>query len=531
MTMWDEESIDSLRDIVGLEPYAILAYGSRVAGYASKDSDYDYIYIVEDFKPRIKYVYHESGDTYISVLVVDKSFFEEDIYIGIHGEFVSGRLYSVYKPILNSGYITELEIHLKKRAILEELRLLKLKYGLLLRHMRIPIKYFLLSRLKKRMTAYPPVRYSYYKTFYGEKGAENLRRSIEGFDVAASHLAVDNIFEYSDGYIYNIDLDKIPSSPKELFKYLYRGVIMYFTHGRSASVSLEVVLDEVREKVRRGVRSIRVPKELENPEILIEIRNVYFTPGSIDFDGLVKSIFGYKAVLKGFRKAGLLSNLYILEVEVGDEIKRVVVKNFPIISIFLKWLWLVIWLHGLKRFTLNPWERMYREVDGLITLGRQGFKVPKLYAVVWGDRLIVEEYIKGVRLDRIGKDFKDYIGRAAEMIGYIHSRVGASLGDTKPQNFIVTDGDIYLVDLEQFNSDDCLEWDLAELILYTHIFFRRFGGRIENISSILDGYSRGNPRYRDVFRRLLNIRVLMAFLPLTPVNIFINLRKAIENYL
>ncbi len=531
MSMWDRAVLDILREIVGLDAYAVLAYGSRVAGYAGPDSDYDYIYIVEDFKPKIKYIYREVDGTYISILVVDKSFLEEDVYLGAHGEFVAGRLYSVYNALTNGEYIRRLEILLKKRAILEELRLLKLKYGRLLKYMRIPMKYFLLARLKKRIVAYPPVKYSYYKTFYGEKGVENFRRSLDGFESAAHELHLDGIFEYSDGYVYNIVLDRIPSSLTEIFKYILRGVAMYFTHGRSASVTLDVVLDEVRGKVRRGVRSIRIPRELDNPEILLQMSGIYFSAESIDLEELVKTLFGYKAEIKSFYRAGLLSNLYIMDVEVEGECKKLVIKSFPLLSIVIKWIWLVIWLYGLKRFTFNPWERMYREVDGLITLGRNGFNVPKVYAVVWGDRMVIEEYIDGIRLDKVREGAENFYRQAGEMIGEVHSRLGLTIGDTKPQNFIVKEGKIYLVDLEQFNTDDCYEWDIVELTLYTLIFFRRFGERLEIISSILDGYIRGNPRFKNILENLLRFRMVLAFLPLVPPNIYGDLKKIVDRYL
>jgi len=531
MSTWDEAVLDILREIVGLDAYAVLAYGSRVAGYAGPDSDYDYIYIVDGFKPKIKYIYREVGGTYISILVVDKSFLEEDIYLGAHGEFVAGRLYSVFNPLLNGEYIRNLEAILKKRAILEELRLLKLKYGRLLKYMRIPTKYFLLARLKKRIMAYPPVKYSYYKTFYGDKGVENLRKSIEGFNIAASELAADGLFEYEDGYIYDILLDKIPSSLTEIFKYLFRGVAMYFTHGRSASVTLDVVFDEVRGKVRRGVRSIRIPRELDNPEILLQMSGVYFSAESIDIDELVKTLFGYKAEIKSFYRAGILSNLYILDVEVDGEHKRLVVKSFPLLSVIIKWIWLVIWLYGLKRFTLNPWERMYREVDGLVTLERNGFNVPKVYAVVWGDRLVVEEYIGGIRLDKVKEGFEAFYRMAGEMIGEIHSRLDVTIGDTKPQNFIVKGDRVYLVDLEQFNTDKCYEWDVVELALYTLIFFRRFRDRFKIMSSIIEGYINSNPSYSQVFENLLRFRMILAFLPLIPPNIYRDLKKIVRKYI
>ena len=528
MNMWDDVKIDVLRGVIGFEPYALISYGSRVAGYAGPDSDYDFIYIVEGFKPKIKYVYRDIGGTYLSILVVDRKFFEEDIYTGIHGEFVAGRLYSVFQPLINGEYIFEMEKILKKRAILEELRLLKLKYGPFLRYMVIPIKYFLLARLNKRIRAYPPVRYSYYKTFYSSNGSENMRRSLKGFIEAAEDLTNDNLFSFRDGYIRDIDIDSIPAGLREIFKYLYRGMSMYITHGRSASVSLDVVLDEVRSKIRRGVKSFRIPRELENPEILLRMEDMYFSSFHVELDELIKSIFGVDAEIVKIGRRGIFSNLYILEVSTSEGVKKLVVKSYPILSAFLKWIWLYIWLIGVKGFSINPWIRMYRELDGLKTLNRYGYNVPKIYALIWSDRVIVEEYIDGIRLDLVRNEREKYFYEAGKLIGSIHDRIGMSIGDTKPQNFIISGDKIYIVDLEQFGIDRNMVWDISEYILYTFIFFRNFRNRVKIIMNMLNGYIDGCNRCRDNLKSIISPRIVLAFLPLVPPNIFMDLRRCID---
>ena len=531
MNMWDDAKLDILRELVGYEPYAIILYGSRVAGYAGPDSDYDIIYIIDGYKPKIKYIYRDIGGTYLSILSVDREFFEEDIYTGVHGEFVAGRLYTVFQPIYNSEYIRRMEGIIKKRAILEELRLLKIKYGGFLKYMKIPIKYFLLARLNKRIRAYPPVKYSYYKTFYGPRGSENFKASLEKFMEAARELSAEGLFKFDRGYVADIDVDAIPASLVEIFKYLYRGMSMYITHGRSASVGLDVVIDEVRSKIRRGVKSFRIPRELEDPEILLTMEGIYFSPGHVELEELIKSIFGGGAEIRKVTRKGIFSDLYVVEVDTGKGVKKIVVKNYPLLSSLVKWLWLYIWLIGVKRFSINPWSRMYREFEGLTILSSHGYKVPRIYALVWGDRVLVEEYIEGIRLDRVGAEGLNYFYEAGKIIGSIHERLGYTIGDTKPQNFIVTDDGLYLIDLEQFNTDDNYRWDISENILYTFIFFRNFRGRFKIIRNILQGYLDGCRRCKDMLRTVPQPRVILAFLPLTPPNIYLNVRKCIREIL
>ncbi len=144
---------------------------------------------------------------------------------------------------------------------------------------------------------------------------------------------------------------------------------------------------------------------------------------------------------------------------------------------------------------------------------------------------MVEEYIEGVRLDKVDRDIEKYFYLAGKMLGEIHSKLGASIGDTKPQNFIVKDGRIYLVDLEQFNRDDCFGWDIAELILYSLIFFRKFKARFSIINSVLKGYVDANNNYSSHLKEAVKPRILFAFLPLVPINIFYEFRKKVYSHL
>ncbi len=525
--MSSSPSIEEIKGVVGFEPYAIIQYGSRVGGYASKDSDYDYIYVVEGYPHKIRYIYEKVGENYLSILVVDKQFFEEDVYTGVHGEFVSGRLYGVHKPLYNHEYVYKMEYALKERAVLEELSLLKIRFGGFLQYMRIPIKYFLLARLWKRITAYPPVRYSYYKMFYGPKGPENFRKALDRFEEVCIHFDRRGLLTYEEGYVMDVDVDKVPSSPREVVKYLFRGLSMYYTHGRSANVGVEVFLDEVRSKISRGGESLRIPRELENPEILIGFKDCFFTVEELDTEAIIKSIFGSEARVVKVSRKGFFSNLSLIEVEYLGRRFKLVMKRFPLYSSLIKWLWIYTWLFGYKHFEVDPVRRMYREYHGLNTLAKNGFNVPRVYAVVWPERVIVEEYVEGVRLDRYEDRYKGY-RLYGEVLAKLHQVFRVSLGDTKPQNVIIRGDEVYLLDLEQFGVDNRLEWDLGEAVLYSFIFFRNRRYVDEIVSGLLDGYLSRCRGCRDVIENILNLRIVVAFLPLVPLNLMYKVRKVIE---
>ncbi len=527
MNMSGDPTLEELESIVGHQPYAVIQYGSRVAGYATETSDYDYIYIVDGYRDGIRYIYRDVRGLNTSILVVDKQFFEEDVFLAKHGEFVAGRLYGVYRPIHNPDYIHRMEVLLKRRAILEELSLLKMRYGGFLAYMEIPVKYFLLARLWKRIMAYPPVRYSYYKMFYGPRGSENTEASLRGFEAACLELADMGFFRYGSGIVYDVDYDRIPSNFLDVVRLGLRGVSMYYTHGRSASVGVDVFLEEVRSKIRRGGESMRIPRELENPDILLRLRGCFFTVEDIDLDTLVKVLYGSDAEVVRQEQGGLLSSLDIVEVARGPERFKVVVKRFPLYSTLLKWIWIYTWLLGYKSFEIEPGARMFREFHGLNILRRLGIRVPRVYAVLWSEKMLVEEFIEGERLDRSG-DYR-FFSELGRLLARIHSKLGVSLGDTKPQNMIVSGDDLYIIDLEQFATDDRVEWDLGEAILYSFILGRRRGEEERIMGSILRGYLEECGECIGNVKNILNPRIVLAFLPLVPVTVFLKLRRVIHS--
>ncbi|HYY85675.1 MAG TPA: nucleotidyltransferase domain-containing protein, partial [Nitrososphaeraceae archaeon] len=56
----------------------ICLYGSKAAGYARPNSDFDIIIVLEDYAYTVKYVYLRETDVQISALVVDRQAFEKD---------------------------------------------------------------------------------------------------------------------------------------------------------------------------------------------------------------------------------------------------------------------------------------------------------------------------------------------------------------------------------------------------------------------------------------------------------------------
>jgi tRNA A-37 threonylcarbamoyl transferase component Bud32 len=89
---------------------------------------------------------------------------------------------------------------------------------------------------------------------------------------------------------------------------------------------------------------------------------------------------------------------------------------------------------------------------------------------------LVEKYISGPSLADFAKetvnqsDLTEPQYELAQSLGVtlaaIH-RTGVSVGDAKPENFVVKDGEIFVVDLEQAGKRGDYAWDIAELLFYT----------------------------------------------------------------
>ena len=101
----------------GLDIEAICMYGSRIAGYANEKSDYDVIFVINNYKNKVRYKYI-FDKTEISAIFVDKDSLVGDAKEGKLGEFVIGRLLNPYEVLVNPEFFDRVEIEYKKRIIL-----------------------------------------------------------------------------------------------------------------------------------------------------------------------------------------------------------------------------------------------------------------------------------------------------------------------------------------------------------------------------------------------------------------------------
>ena len=238
-----------------------------MAGYARPDSDYDIIVTSKNFGGRVRYKYVDTP-VKASALIVRDELFLSDARKASLGEFVAGRLLNVHLPLLNAGFTREAEVESKKRVIAEAVYEISSQNGEFSQDILIPLDYFLFDKLHKRAMIYPPVLYSYVKTYTCPSAPHNRASSLDGFREAAKILASQGFFEMQGDDVRLVSeklRGKAFAKQLALFNLTTRGVRQYAVHGYAGRVGLSVVKDEALSKVKRMQQKVEPPASSSNP--------------------------------------------------------------------------------------------------------------------------------------------------------------------------------------------------------------------------------------------------------------------------
>ena len=451
------------------------AYGSKVAGYARPDSDYDLLVVAKRFKEGVRYRYVDSPVA-ASALIVDEDMFVQDARSSYLGEFVAGRLLNVYEPISNPELFRSVEVELKKRVMVEALLELSSDYGEFARHIVVPYEYFLFDKLHTRAAVYPPALYSYVSTYTCPLGEENKSISNRGFSAAAEELQPRGFLSAgADGV--RIDPERMKgdafTSFQSLFSVTARGVTQYAIHGYAGRVGPSVFSREALSKLRR-MRDAPPPfQPLEKPRSVLKLEQGVVIPDASLLTKELARILGFEAYSMTEKDIGEpYSTTRVLTLRKPGAERSVIVKNYTDVR-SLKWALLGIWASTAKRFSTTPLSRMDREYGMTLALRRMGVLVPSVLAVAPAERILVKEFIAGPTLAAVINSYlKGGSGDLAPVTGYgalvakVHAG-GMALGDAKPSNVISSPDGLFLTDLEQALQGGDQAWDIAEFLYYT----------------------------------------------------------------
>ncbi len=522
--------IELMKDVIqGYDMVALCIYGSKVAGYARPDSDYDLLLVLKNYNELIKYVYkHGNNGLDASILIVDSDILLKDAKKAALGEFVVGRLLHPYEPLVNKEYLQEVEVIYKKEVIINLINKLAHK-SIFYKEFIIPIRYFLLAKIKERSKIYPHAVYSYIKTYTTENASKNLAISLSGFRKALKIIE-------EEGYIRFYDEDNIiinRSIRKNLgISDILNGIYAYLIHFYAGRDTLRFFREEARSKMKRRREITNIDNEFLEPESILYLRDTLLL-NSNWLTQLINSICKDKSNINISRLGDIYSTtaLYIL----NDT--KVVVKHYASIK-RLKWLALNVWMLGVIRLRTSSKFRQLNEYKALQILRELGFDVPKVIGISYKDKITIIEHIEGVTLERIMNNILRYKGNDLKLIKmfgdilYNIHKHGYIIVDTKPSNIIIKDNKLYLLDLEQFRKGDKYSWDLICFIYYSLKFTQNNDIVRAIVREFIDGYTDHKRRdCKDTIRGMLNKRYLPSFYPVMIMDTVFGIWDEINKYI
>jgi len=489
------------------------AYGSKIAGYAREDSDYDLIVVVKRFREGVRYKYL-NDPVAVSALIVDEGLFRQDGRASSLGEFVVGRLLNVHEPMINQDLFRTVELEYKRRVIMESLLELSADYGDFCKHIFVPFEYFLFEKLRKRSILYPPALYSYVRTYSCALGGENRALSVEGFRKAAEALIPQGYFTLEPGGVRIVPkrlkgdaFTKVQS----IFALTTRGVTQYAVHGYAGRVGLSVFRKEAESKLRRMRENPEPLLELEQPRMLLGLAEGKLIPDASRLENELAEILGMPEHIKEEKLIGdSYSTTRVMTFKSQRGEISVVLKNFSDIR-SLKWALLGVWAAAANRFSMSPLSRLEREYAMTRSLRSVGVMVPRIIAVSPDVRIIVKSFVDGPTLSKLIDDYSNGKGKGlaavaeyGRIVSVIHNS-GYALGDAKASNVVVSPEGLYLTDLEQSDPDGDKAWDLAEFIYYTAKLTAKQEAMNDVARTFLDSYTKsgdisilakaGSPKY------------------------------------
>ena len=516
---------------------AACIYGSKVAGYDRPDSDIDLLIVLENYPYVVKYTYFRESSTKVSALAVDRKALLRDAQSAFLGEFVVGRLLHIYEPIANAEFLAMIEQTYKRRVILEEVRDILESTGVLGTEIIFPLEFVAFSKIKRRMSLYASAAYSYYKTYTTSK--RNIEFALEGYHRAVADIIAEDSEIFAarqDGLLQISDKRIFVEKGKTRLKLTkrLREFSSYLVHTYAGRKIMHLAVKEAEAKIRRRVRLMMKP-----PDFMLYPRKEYWrlpegiliVDGRDWLDDLARHL-GSHSILKKRRLGNKNSRttLYVLKHN-SDEYK-IAVKEVAK-SKAIKWAMVGLWNEQVKRFRMDPLIRLGSEYKSIRYMRSLGLRTPVIEAVVLDRRLLVTRFLDGITLADVirdcigGRSGVSLISKAGAEIAKVHS-AGATLGNIKPKNIIVSEKDLYFTDVEQFilNAGDPA-WDVAQFISWGLKTTRNSNMAATITKEFVEGYMRfGDPS--NISRLAKSKRYIESFYPVLAPSIVHTIKKEIN---
>ena len=521
----------------------VCLYGSRVAGYARPESDYDLIIVLEDYAYILKYVYLKEAELELSALVVDRNSLERDAESAFLGEFVVGRLLHIYETITNAELFRRLEIVYKKRVILEEISDIVRSTNILSTEITFPLEYIMFSKIRHRSLLYRNALYSFYKTYTGQNSVHNIEFALNGYQQALKEiLEVDNemLILRSRGNLVQIseksvDVKRSMSVASLKLTKKFQEFTSYIIHAYAGRHTLQYVVKEAEAKITRQKKySIELPKFISTPrECYWKLPEGLLIIDDTDWLDTIANSNGFSryVISNRFRLGKSTSVVHTMSDPDDDSRKKtIVVKKLAKSKA-------IGWSSSARNYKVDPLFRLSIEYKALRYIRLLGLNSPVIESVVLGKKILVTEFIEGILISDIMKnclnrntiDGLGWIKVAGEKIGMIHADK-STLGDINPSSLIIRKGTLYITGAEQFGfrSGDPV-WDIVSFIGRG---LKRTSNTIiakQIVKEFLAGYS--EEMTMEYMKKLINTKhYLELFYPLLTPTVAQTVKKEISNF-
>ncbi len=520
---------------------AICEYGPSVYAKPGSYRGEDVLVVCDGYAEGLRAHRHLTNRKEVRFLVADRNLIESDVKEGTLGDFLTEILLYPTQPIANDEYLERLGVEARARVIKEEIRDLVVEYGEMCRGLVAKPEFFALSKLRERARVFLASMDEYRRLLEAPVRERNLFFLRESFKVALQTVRGNLVeFDGHDATITDSAVDrwlknKASEQVVNILRHSQRAFYSYLAKGRAVYLNLDLIARELYTPLQFGLGTEFAGVEPEDPKNFLYLRTSEGLASLNERASLEDIILRLRPErpLTISPLAGVLNEVFL--VTIGK--KRFVAKKFTDWHGF-KWFTLNLVSFGSKFFAVSGKARMTSEYGMNRYLAKKGLKVPQILHVSVKQRLLLENYISGIPLDEfvadgvrkgiLTKSEYELAQALGETLARIHE-VGVSVGDSKPENFVAADGEIYTVDLEQAGRKGDYAWDIAELLFYAGHYSETpvpSRGLTQIVEAFIHGYLRRGDRTE--LRRAAGVRYAKVFSIWTPALIILEISKMLR---
>jgi tRNA A-37 threonylcarbamoyl transferase component Bud32 len=461
------------------EPVAVGAYGPGVFAKSGASRGEDLLVLCEGYANGLRAHLRVFDGFEVRFLIVDRTLAESDIEKGTLGDYLTEQFLYPHAALLNRDYLDALALKARVRVAKEEARDLVLEFGEMCRGLVATPEFFGLSRMRKLARVFVPSLASYLRLLEEPVRGLNLASLRQSFRAAASACGAETLVVDGDYVSLNdaaVDRwlkDRVSEQVVNVFRQSQKTFYSYLTKGRALYLSPELLARELLSPLKLALDQELDQIKPQDPKNFLFLRtseSLVPVTERVSLDGVINTL-KLPGPVTITPLAGVLNEVSL--VTAGRE--RLVIKKFTDWHGF-KWFTLNLISFGSKLFAVSGGARMTNEYGMNRYLAKRGVKVPSIVYLSVKQRILVERYLNGISLSESVKEAVNQQNLTApqsqlceslgETLARVHG-VGVSVGDSKPENFILQDGEIFIVDLEQAGKRADYAWDIAELLFYT----------------------------------------------------------------